>query len=105
VSIHNNAGGNPITTKGVSTYYRHIGYRLLSETILKRMLELDVENFGLVGSFNFALNSITEYPNVLVEGLFMSNPEDEAKLADPRFKRNLSRQIVRGIEDFIKQSK
>jgi N-acetylmuramoyl-L-alanine amidase len=105
VSIHNNAGGNPITTKGVSTYYRHIGYRPLSETILKRMLELDVENFGLVGSFNFALNSITEYPNVLVEGLFMSNPEDEAKLADPRFKRNLSRQIVRGIEDFIKQSK
>ena len=105
VSIHNNAGGNPLTTMGVSTYYRHIGHRHLSEAILRRMLRLDVGNFGLVGAFNFSLNSLTEFPVVLVEGLFMSTPEDEAKLADPRFIRNLSMEIVRGIEDFIREAR
>jgi len=105
VSVHNNAGGNPLTTMGVSTYYRHIGHRHLSESILRRMLRLDVGNFGLVGSFNYALNSLTEFPVVLVEGLFMSTPEDEAKLADPRFIRNLSMEIVRGIDDFIREAR
>ncbi|MDR3227134.1 MAG: N-acetylmuramoyl-L-alanine amidase, partial [Prevotellaceae bacterium] len=55
VSIHCNAGGSPFTGKGTSTYYRHIGFRPLSTAILKRLLELDVNNFGNVGSFNFTL--------------------------------------------------
>ena len=102
ISIHNNAGGNPITTKGTSTYYRHIGYRSLSTAILSKLLELGIENFGNVGGFNFALNSPTEYPNVLVEGLFMSNPEDEAKLVDENFKIKFVKKIVEGLEGFLK---
>lgn len=101
ISVHNNAGGNPITTKGTSTYYRHIGYRPLSTAILKRLLELGIENYGNVGSFNFALSSPTEYPNVLVEGLFMSSPEDEAKLVDNEFKQKIVRKIADGLNDFI----
>ena len=101
VSVHNNAGGNPITTKGTSTYYRHIGYRPLSVAILNRLLELGIGNFGNVGSFNFSLNSPTEYPNVLVEGLFMSTPEDEAKLADINFKTKFVKKIVEGLKDFL----
>jgi N-acetylmuramoyl-L-alanine amidase len=105
ISVHNNAGGNPVTTKGTSTYYRHIGYRPLSTAILKRLLELGVENYGNVGSFNFALSSPTEYPNVLVEGLFMSSPEDEAKLVDSEFKQKMVRKIAEGLADFINNLK
>jgi N-acetylmuramoyl-L-alanine amidase len=105
VSVHNNAGGNPLTTTGVSTYYRHIGYHDLSAAILRRMLQLDVKNFGNVGSFNFALSSPTEYPNVLIEGLFMSTPEDEAKLADDKFKAKLVKKIVAGLKDYLKDSR
>ena len=106
ISIHNNAGGNPITTRGTSMYYRHMGSFHLSEAILKRLLELDgVENFGNVGAFNFALNSLTEFPSVLFEGLFMSTPSDEEKLACPRFRRQMVRQIVRGLEDFLRDAR
>ena len=105
VSIHNNAGGNPITTKGTSTYYRHIGYRPLSTAILSRLLELDIKNFGNIGSFNFALSSPTEYPNVLVEGLFMSSPEDEAKLADNNFRKKFVKKIVEGLKDFLNEAR
>ncbi|MDR1554347.1 MAG: N-acetylmuramoyl-L-alanine amidase [Prevotellaceae bacterium] len=105
VSIHCNAGGSPFTGKGTSTYYRHTGFRPLSTAILKRLLELDVNNFGNVGSFNFALSSPTEYPNVLVETLFISSPEDEAKLLDDDFKNKMVDKIIAGIQDFLDEQK
>ncbi|MDR2066178.1 MAG: N-acetylmuramoyl-L-alanine amidase [Prevotellaceae bacterium] len=101
VSIHCNAGGSPFTGQGTSTYYRHVGFRPLSTAILKRLLELNVNNFGNVGSFNFALNSPTEYPNVLVETLFISSPEDEAKLLDDSFKNEMADKIITGLQDFL----
>ena len=105
ISIHCNAGGSPFTGKGTSTYYRHIGFRPLSTAILSRVLTLGVNNFGNIGSFNFALSSPTEYPNVLVETLFMSSPEDEARLMDPEFRTDLVKQIVKGLEDFLRETK
>lgn len=105
ISIHCNAGGSPLNPLGTSTYYRHIGFRPLSTAILARLLTLGVNNFGNVGSFNFALNSPTEYPNVLVETLFISSPAEEAKLLDEKFRRQLVRQIVLGVEDYLKESK
>ncbi len=104
ISMHNNAGGNPITTKGSSTYYRHIGFRPLSLAILNQVLELGVTNYGNVGSFNFALNSPTEYPNALVEVLFMSCPEDEARLLDKSFQQSLVKKIADGINHFLKNA-
>ena len=105
VSIHCNAGGTPFSGKGTSTYYRHIGFRPLSTAILKRLLELNVNNFGNIGSFNFALSSPTEYPNVLVETLFLSSPEDEAKLLDENFQKNMIDKIVLGLKDFLNEQK
>jgi N-acetylmuramoyl-L-alanine amidase len=105
VSIHCNAGGSPFSGKGTSTYYRHIGFRPLSTFILKRLLELDVNNFGNVGSFNFSLNSPTEYPNVLVETLFISSPEDEAKLLDEDFQNKMIEKIITGLQDFLDEQK
>ena len=105
VSIHCNAGGSPFTGKGTSTYYRHIGFRTLSTAILKRLLELNVNNFGNVGSFNFALSSPTEYPNVLVETLFLSSPEDEAKILDEKFQNDMIDKIVLGLQDFLNEQK
>ena len=105
ISMHCNAGGSPFTGKGTSTYYRHIGFRPLSTAILSRLLELDVNNFGNVGSFNFALSSPTEYPNVLVETVFLSSPEDEAKILDEDFQNNMIDKIVLGLQDFLKEQK
>jgi N-acetylmuramoyl-L-alanine amidase len=104
VSIHCNAGGSPFTGKGTSTYYRHIGFRPLSVAILNRLLELPVSTTGNIGSFNFALSSPTEYPNVLVETLFISSPEDEANLLSDEFKHKMIDKIVDGLQDFLKNS-
>lgn len=101
VSIHLNSSSDPIRIKGTSTYYKHIGFRPLSQYIYKHLLDLGLNEFGNIGSFNFALNSPTEYPNVLVETLFLSNPEDEMLILDPGFRKQLADKIVLGLKDFV----
>ncbi len=104
VSIHANSIGlasNPADIKGTSTYYKHVCFRPLSVFILKQIIETGLTSFGNVGGFNFALNSPTELPNVLVETAFISNPEDEMKLLDEDFRHELATRIADGIEDFL----
>lgn len=105
ISIHCNSSSNPVQIKGTSTYYRYVGFRPLSETILDRMLALDLHNFGNIGRFNFSLNGPTEYPNVLVETLFISHPEDEMKLLDPAFQKKMAKAVKRGVKDFLKAAR
>ncbi|RYZ53919.1 MAG: N-acetylmuramoyl-L-alanine amidase, partial [Sphingobacteriales bacterium] len=101
LSVHLNSSGNA-TVKGTSTYYRYIGFRPLSVAILDRMLELGLNNFGNIGSFNFSLSGPTEYPNCLVEVAFLSNAEDEKRILDPKFHKEVAKKIVKGIEDWLK---
>lgn len=101
ISIHCNAGGNPMV-QGASTYYRHQAFRPLTQYIYDEMLKLGLADFGNVGGFNFTLNSPTEFPSVLVEVAFMSNPADEERLLDPAFHDEVAESIVRGLEKFLK---
>lgn len=105
VSIHLNSSADPIRVSGTSTYYRYIGFRGLSLAIYKRMLELGLKEYGNTGSFNFMLNSPVEYPNALVETLFISNPEDEMKILDEGFQQQIADKIIAGIQDFLEACK
>lgn len=104
ISIHLNSSGNE-SVKGVSTYYRYIGFRPLSENILNNMLQLGLNNYGNVGGFNFSLSGPTEYPNCLVEVAFLSNKEDEQKILDPKFHKAVAKKIYKGIKDWLKSVK
>ena len=104
ISIHHNAAGNP-NVKGVSTYYRYIGFKPLSVAVLNRMLELGLDEYGNVGSFNFSLNGPTEYPNCLVEVAFLSNESDEMRIIDPKFQRKVAKKISKGVLDWIRTSR
>lgn len=104
ISLHLNSAGN-VAVKGTSTYYKHIGYRPLSTAVLKRMLDLNLNEFGNVGNFNFMLNSPTDFPNTLVEVAFLSNEEDEQKIMSPKFQRATAKQIHKGIKDWLRSVK
>ncbi|HEU4576247.1 MAG TPA: N-acetylmuramoyl-L-alanine amidase [Chitinophagaceae bacterium] len=101
ISIHLNSSGED-TVKGVSTYYRYIGFRPLTQFILKRMLELRLNEFGNVGSFNFSLSGPTDYPNCLVEVAFLSNKEDERRIRTTAFQKAVAAKIVQGIKDWLR---
>jgi N-acetylmuramoyl-L-alanine amidase len=104
ISIHANSIGfmtDPLSVKGVSTFYKYICYKPLSHFILDEVVKSDLTMFGNVGNFNFSLNSVTELPNVLVETAFVSNPEDEMKLLNDEFRRDIADRIVDGVQAFL----
>ncbi|HEX4957859.1 MAG TPA: N-acetylmuramoyl-L-alanine amidase [Lacibacter sp.] len=101
VSIHLNSSADPIRIKGVSTYYKHIGYRSLTQSILEQMLSMGLGEFGNVGNFNFILNGFTEFPNVLVETLFISHPEDETNILNADYRKQMAEKILAGIKDWL----
>ncbi len=101
ISIHHNASSNP-NVRGVSTYYRYIGFKPISVAILERLKGLGLVDFGNVGSFNFSLNGPTEYPNCLVEVAFMSNEDDEKLINNPHFQKEVAKKIRQGVNDWIR---
>ena len=104
ISVHLNSSSRD-SIQGTSTFYRYIGFRPLSQAILKRMLELNLKEYGNVGHFNFALSGPTEYNNCLVEVAFLSNAEDERKIIDPRFHKSVAKKIIDGTKDWLKNIK
>lgn len=105
VSLHLNSSEDPFRTSGTSTFYRYPGFRNLSFDIYKRMLELGLNEYGNNSSFNFMLNSPTEYPNALIETLFLSNLDEETKILDAGFQQQMADKIVLGIKDFLEGCK
>lgn len=104
ISIHCNASANPMA-QGASTFYKHHALRGPSQYVYEEMLILGLVDYGNVGGFNFMLNAPTEFPSVLVETAFMSNPADEEKLVDPQFHTDMAESIVRGLKNYLKSIK
>ncbi len=104
VSIHCNSTGesaDPVLIQGTSTYYRYIGFRPLASVMYDEMLTLGLSQFGMTGSFNFALNAPTQLPNVLVETAFLSNPEDEMLLINDGFRQRIAGVLANGLQAFL----
>lgn len=104
ISFHLNSNSDK-TIKGCGTFYRYIGFRPPSVSILKRMQEIGLDEYGNVGNFNFGLNGPTDFINTLLEVGFLSNREDEKKLADPEFHKQTAEAVYKGIIDWLNMIK
>ena len=110
ISIHANSAGHQrgyLSVSGTSTYYKWPFSRDLSEAIHARLLEITkLGDFGNVGNFNYyPVRANTWMPSMLVEQAFMSNPEDEAKMLDPVFRKEMMRAVVLGTEDWLNRKR
>ena len=104
ISIHANAGGSRggyLGVKGTSTYYHNPFWAPFAEKVYNNLLKLKLTDFGVIGSFNYKVIRMSEIPAILVEQAFMSNAEDEEKLADPEFRRNMAEKIYEGIVEYL----
>jgi len=104
VSIHANAGAGRqwyLGLSGASTYCCDPFWAPLARFVCDALLELGLEELGVVGSFNYRITRTTAMPAVLVEQAFMSHAEDEERLADPAFRQRLAEQILAGITDYL----
>jgi len=104
VSLHLNSTDNA-DIQGSSTYYKHIGFRPLSQAILKDMFAIGMDEYGNTGNFNFLLNQPTDFPSALLEIGFLSNVKDEKKILSPKFHALVAKQVYQGIVDFLAGAK
>lgn len=49
----------------------------------------------------FAVLKALDMPSILVETAFISNPREEARLADPRYQRTVAEAIFRGLRQYL----
>jgi len=104
ISIHANAAGTNdgyLRVGGTSTYYHNPFWAKLAEKIYDHLLELDIDEFGVIGSFNYTVIRVSQMPSILVEQAFMTHAEDEEKLATDQFRQEMAQKIYEGIIDYL----
>jgi len=104
LNIHFNSSVNPVDVYGTATYYKHPFCEPLNAAIHERLLETGLHDFGNNDGFNFILNNPTEFPDALIETLFLSNPGDEEKILQPAFQQEVAEKIVEGVKDYLKEA-
>ena len=105
ISLHCNADASP-AARGVACYYFQRSHyysehgRRLAEYIGARLAASDAPYLGGFGR-NYGVLREPRSIAVLVEPLFLSNPEDEALAKRPDHTERLARALVGGLADYL----
>lgn len=104
VMMHNNSvgeGADPMV-RGTSTYYTQPHSQDLAWTVYPRLRQIGLAGFGKIYSTYFITRQ-TDMLYFLVEGAFMSNPEDEMLLMNDSFIEQMAKAVFDGLEDFLRK--
>jgi len=107
VWCHNNSLGeasDPLLVRGTSTYFTQPMGKRLADLVLPHLLDLGLQNFGEIQSLYYVTRQ-TGLLTFLVEGAFMSHPEDEMLLMYDMFLHRLAAAVFLGIQDFLLEEK
>ncbi len=103
ISLHNNsttAGGNALTARGTSTYFTLPQNQEFAWAIYPRLVKLGLAPYGRIYNSYF-ITRTTDMLVVLIEGGFLSHPEEELLLTNEQFMRKMAGAVLHGIEDFL----
>lgn len=106
ISVHNNAvgGGNAATAKGSECYYWTPMSRLLAIKLQEGLVSALGTRDRFVGWQRFAVLRETDCPRALVECAFMSNPQEEKLLADPKYQSRAAEGLYAGIKNYLAEA-
>ncbi|MFZ0564792.1 MAG: N-acetylmuramoyl-L-alanine amidase [Chlamydiales bacterium] len=97
VSIHYNYSSNK-EAQGIEIYYKKIGSKKLGDDVLKKIIHHTKASSRGVKKGDFAVIRETKMPAILIEGGFLSNPEERKKLKDPKYLEEIAQGIAEGID-------
>lgn len=103
ISIHM-TGNDDTTAQGVQTFYRVDANDASDElaTLVQKSVAayVDLKDRG-VTPFTFDVLQGNNMPAILIQCGFLSNPEEEKKLVNPKFQKDLAEGIAQGILSFL----
>lgn len=76
----------------------------VARVMLQELVRIGPVHKPQVEQANFAVLRAPEIPSVLVETAFISNPDEEQRLRDPRFQNQMADALVRGIVAYFAQN-
>ena len=111
VSVHFNSARTP-NAKGIEIFFfdskenrkRANASRNLAQSILTRLVRRTKAASRGVKKGNFYVLRQTEMPAVIVEGGFLSNPQELLFLKDPAYLEQIARGIADGIDAYFRRS-
>jgi N-acetylmuramoyl-L-alanine amidase len=72
--------------------------------LLQELGEMNPLHRGIVEQAGFAVLKAPDIPSILVETAFISNPQEEAKLRDPRQQRRFAESMADGVRRYFAQN-
>jgi N-acetylmuramoyl-L-alanine amidase len=103
LSLHNNATtpwGNALSARGTGAFFTIPQSQELAWTLYDRLIELGLAPYGRIYNSYYVTN-VTDMIAVLIEGTFLSNPEEEQLFLSGDFVRSLAKALYAGLEDFL----
>ena len=108
VSLHFNSCSTQIV-KGIEIYYhsssnykRSRASRGLANSVLSQMIKKTAAKSRGVKRGNFCVIRETKMPSILIEGGFMTNPQEMNNLRQQIYLEKLARAVAEGIDSFVK---
>ena len=104
IMAHNNAPGSSRDiekAKGTSTFYTWPSAKALSDHIYPHLQDMGIATGGKVSRYYYYLTRQTEYLVYLIEGAFMTNPDEEMFLRSEEGLNALAQAAFNGLEDFL----
>jgi len=101
--LHNNAPGstrNPMEVSGTSTYYTSPQNWPFARAVYPHLVDLGLEPFGQVHR-TYYITRQTDMIIFLVEGAFMTHPEDELFMLSDQNLKKLAAAVLNGIEEHL----
>jgi N-acetylmuramoyl-L-alanine amidase len=111
VSIHFNSARNP-TAHGIEVFFHEDGQaktraslsKKLASAILSPLIQRTCAQSRGVKKGNFYVIRETSMPAVIVEGGFISNPDERSQLRSAEYQEKIARGITDGIDAYFKRS-
>ncbi|MEA4988694.1 MAG: N-acetylmuramoyl-L-alanine amidase [Anaerovorax sp.] len=112
VSIHNNSAGNVTSATGTETFYNEtegktaygISSKELAASVQKKLTAyLGTRNRGVKNGSELSVLRRTEMPAILMEGAFLSNPNDLQLMLTDSFRENYAKAVADAIIEYLNE--
>ena len=108
VSLHFNAAKNP-KASGIEVFYynsqsmwRRTSSKRLAKNVLTQLLSATGAPSRAVKVGNFHVIRETKMPSILVEGGFITHPEEQARLLDAAYIDRIARSVAIGVDKYFR---
>lgn len=107
IAVHHNSAGSNSLPSGAQTYFNAPFSQPLAKYV-QAQLNMVMPDKGWnmyhnsTPNYNFIVTRERQFPSILLECGFLSNPQDEALAMDPSHRARIAQAVARGVMDYYR---